>query len=106
MAETMSQATMVSLIEQAIDTMPDMRRMQKRAWKQLLNRPRLSADICDQLAAGLCEEDFVEPSMKEAINADGYEHTQTMLAFNPDNLTAILDWILKNLPAIIALFFR
>ena len=91
--------TVRGLIEQTIDKMPwAQRRMAKRVMA------RHGDEVVDYVAFGMNEDPCCE-CCHATLNDETFTG-DTVMAFNPDNLLKILDWIMKNLPAILALFFK
>ena len=93
--------TMNSLLDQAIEAMGPLR---KRVYTRLMNDPTLKANVVDHLALSsmslaCCSE------CAGAFNKDDFTGEMT-LAINPDNLKKWLDWIIANLPSIIALILK
>lgn len=102
---TALQMTIADLVDQAIEGM-NLRRMQKLALKAKMKFPRLANEVYTQIAAEMCDQPECDEVMLTTINAEDFQHTQTMLAINPDNLKALLDFVAKILPGILALFFK
>lgn len=95
----MSLVSLNSLIDQAVDQMPPIRR---RAYKRLLARPLIHAEIADHVASEMVDE----PCCAQVVacaSCDDFDGN-VMMAVDPENLKAILDFIMKILPLIIKIF--
>jgi hypothetical protein len=97
----MSTVSLNSLIDQSVDKVPLFRRM---VFKTLLRNEKTR----NAFAAVLLEKMQDEPccsaivSMAASEDFDG----EVMMAIDPENLKAILDFILKILPVILQIFLK
>lgn len=97
----METLTLNSLIDQSVDQVPPFRRL---VFKTLLRNPKTR----NAFAAVLVDKMADEPCCSvvcAAAASDDFDG-EVMLAINPDNLKAILDFIAKILPIILQIFLK
>jgi hypothetical protein len=97
----MSAQSLNSLIDQAVDQQPVFRRL---VYRTLLRNPKtrvaFSAVLLDEMKSEPCCSEFVAFAATEQFDGDA------SLAINPENLKAILDFIIKILPIILQIFLK
>lgn len=97
----MSTVSLNSLIDQSVDKVPPFRRM---VYRSLLANPRVrnafSVHLVDEMKSEPCCSEIALMAASDEFNGE------VTMAINPDNLKAILDFIMKILPILLQIFLK